>query len=369
VFLNDVRLSSRVPTLGTVLKDAGYHTGYIGKWHLDGPERSGFTPPGPRRQGFDFWAVGNCTHRYTNSLYYRDTPDPLYWDGYDAEDQTSLAVDFIHQQVDESPFALILSWGPPHNPYRDLPDKYLSMYPPEMVVARPNCPDPDPNDISGYYAHVPALDDQLGRLRTALEESGRLENTIFVFTSDHGDMLGSQGLQRKQHPWDESILVPFVMTFPGQACEGHSIKSPLNVVDIMPTLLGLADVPIPDTVEGMDHTPAIRGESFEGNSAALTMAIAPFSENRGLPWRGVRTERHTYARRLDGPWLLYDNGRDPFQMENLIDTPESVDLQATLEKTLCDLLDARNDAFLPPQEYLDRFGFEVEESGAVPYTN
>ena len=73
MFMNDVQMPTDSPTLGTVLKDAGYQTAYIGKWHLDGPERSAYTPPGPRRQGFDYWAVGNCTHNYDESIYYRDS--------------------------------------------------------------------------------------------------------------------------------------------------------------------------------------------------------------------------------------------------------------------------------------------------------
>lgn len=369
VFLNDVRLSDKSPTLGTVLRDAGYRTGYIGKWHLDGPERSGFTPPGPCRQGFEFWAVGNCTHNYTNSLYYRDTPDPLFWQGYDAEAQTTLAIDYIHNHLSNSPFALVVSWAPPHNPYRDLPDRYLDMYPEGQVSPRPNCTDPNPDDLSGYYAHVSALDDQSGRLMAALDESGHLSNTVFVFTSDHGDMLGSQGVQRKQHPGDESILFPFIIRCPDQVAGGHTINSPLNVVDILPTLLGLADIPIPGTVEGLDHSPAIRGEQFNANGAALTMCVSPFVEYQGLSWRGVRTERYTYARQMDDPWLLYDNLEDPYQMVNLIDTPEAAGLQSSLEKRLSELLDQRNDAFHPALAYLDRFGFEVDEKGAVPYTN
>ena len=122
LFLNDLRLPADRPTLGTILGDAGYATAYIGKWHLDGNRRAAFTPPGPRRQGFQFWAVANCTHDYTSSHYYRDTAERLLWDGYDAEAQTSMAVDYIGTHAcGASPFALVLSWGPPHNPYRDLP--------------------------------------------------------------------------------------------------------------------------------------------------------------------------------------------------------------------------------------------------------
>ena len=285
LFLNDLRLPTDRPTLGTILGAAGYATAYIGKWHLDGNRRAAFTPPGPRRQGFQFWAVGNCTHDYLSSLYYRDSPEPRYWDGYDAAAQTAMVIDYVKARDRDRPFALVLSWGPPHNPYRDLPRRYLERYPPAAVEVLPNCPDPVREDLAGYYAHVTALDEQLGRLEAALAAEGLLEDTIFVYTSDHGDMLGSQGVQRKQHPWDESILVPFLLRCPGQAGRGRRISFPLNVVDILPTLLGLAGVPIPATVEGRDLSPAVRGDPFAGNESALTMCIAPFAEYVGAPWR------------------------------------------------------------------------------------
>ncbi len=367
MFMNDVRLPVDRPTLGTVLRSAGYDTGYIGKWHLDGPSRSGFTPPGPRRQGFDFWAVGNCTHNYMDSLYFRDSEDPLYWTGYDAEAQTSLAIDYIQSRKGDSPFALVLSWGPPHNPYDAVPGSYLDLYPPDEIEVRPNCPDPSRTDLAGYHAHVTALDDQLARLGKVLDEQGLMDNTVFVYTSDHGDMLGSHGRQRKQHPWDESIRVPFVMRCPDQASRGLRIKSPFNVVDIMPTLLGLAGIPLPGTCEGTDHAPAVRGEAFKGNEAAYIMSIAPFSEYRGQPWRGIRTRRHTYVRNLEGPWLLFDNREDPYQMRNLAGKMEQADLQRRLDDQLKNEMARRGDALLPARHYLDRYGYEVGESGAIPH--
>lgn len=389
MFMNDVRLPTDRPTLGTVLRAAGYDTAYIGKWHLDGPSRGGFTPPGPRRLGFDFWAVGNCTHDYMNSLYYRDSDAPLYWNGYDAEAQTSLAIEYLRARgrgwsqdrsqarrrdhKRDQPFALVLSWGPPHNPYDAVPGRYLDRYPPEEVEVRPNCPDPAREDLAGYYAHITALDDQLARLGGALEDQGLMDETVFVYTSDHGDMLGSQGRQRKQHPWDESIRVPFVMRCPDhadqadQARAGLRIGTPFNVVDIMPTLLGLTGVPVPVTCEGRDHAPAVRGETFKGNEAAYIMSIAPFSEYRGQPWRGIRTAGHTYVRNLDGPWLLYDNREDPCQLSNLAGRVEHADLQRRLDDQLQLEMDRRGDALLPAGHYLERFGYEVNEAGAVPY--
>ena len=370
LFLNDLRLPADRPTLGTILAGAGYATAYIGKWHLDGNRRAAFTPPGPRRQGFRFWAVANCTHDYTNSHYYRDTPEQLFWDGYDAAAQTSMAVDYIRDHAaDRAPFALVLSWGPPHNPYRDLPRRWLDRYPPDQVEVPPNCPHPVREDLAGYCAHVTALDEQLGRIEAALTAAGVLDDTIVVYTSDHGDMLGAQGVYRKQHPWDESILVPFLLRCPGAAGRGRRISFPLNVVDILPTLLGLAGVPVPATVEGRDLSRAVRGEPITGNDAALTMCIAPFAEYVGAPWRGVRTERYSYARWLDGRGILYDTADDPDQLRNLFHEPGSRATKQELEDTLQQLLAQRGDRFEPAAAYRDRYGYAVDTRGAIPYTN
>ncbi len=369
VFLNDVRLSTDYPTLGTCLRDAGYRTGYIGKWHLDGNERSAFTPPGPRRQGWDYWASLNCTHRYTDSRYFlNDDPTPRAWGDYDAIGQTDLAIEFIEESARGSaPFALVLSWGPPHNPYRDLPQRYLDAYPPNEVEVRPNCPDPNREDLAGYYAHVTALDEQLGRIQDVLEETGLMDDTVFVYTSDHGDMVGSQGEQRKQKPWDESIRVPFVIRCPVQTGKGITLHKPINVVDLMPTLLGLAGIEIPDAVEGRDLGPLMRGDEPDGDAAALTMCITPFAEYTGPPWRGVQTSRYTYTRRLDGPWLLYDNVSDPYQLTNLIDDQDHAAIREDFDGRLQRMLDERGDPFEPAAYYIEKWGFDVDDRGAVPY--
>ncbi len=119
---NDLPLPSHLPSLGTIARGHGYRTAYIGKWHLDGVPRTKFTPPGPRRSGFDFWAAYNCTHDYFHPKYYRDTPQVVEVDGYEPEVQTDLALAFLDEQRDAAePFCLVLSWGPPHDPYDQVP--------------------------------------------------------------------------------------------------------------------------------------------------------------------------------------------------------------------------------------------------------
>ena len=262
VFLNDVCLSADAVSLAQAFKGAGYRTAYVGKWHLDGHGRSAFIPP-DRRQGFDFWRVLECTHDYNKSAYYGDENSKSFWQGYDAAAQTREAQGYLRAAAGKGPFLLVLSWGPPHNPYETAPQKYREMYRPEKLTLRPNVP-PDRagaarRDLAGYYAHCSALDDCVARLRETLRDWGLDENTIFVFTSDHGDMLGSQGMQRKQCPYDESILVPLLVHWPRLTREGHAVAAPIGAPDIMPTLLGLAGIEIPKTVEGTDFSGRLRG--------------------------------------------------------------------------------------------------------------
>jgi arylsulfatase A-like enzyme len=373
LFLNDVRLPVEEVTLAEVLREAGYDTAYIGKWHLDGPERAGFTPPGPRRQGFDYWAVGNCTHDYMHSLYYRDTPEPLYWEGYDAHAQAREACEYIRAHGDERPYCLFLSWGPPHNPYQAVPQEYLDRYDPAEIPLRPNVTAPNRQALAGYYAHVSALDDALGWILDALEETGQAEDTIVVFTSDHGDMLGSHGVWRKQWPWDESVCIPLLVRYPAGRDDADShqrqVHVPFSVVDLMPTLLSLCGAPIPDAVEGTDLAHLIRGGNGPAPASALIMSVAPFGEQpEGPEWRGVRTDRYTYAETLDGPWLLYDNLRDPYQLENRVGQADVASLQEALAEELRGWLARTDDPFVAAEEHRRRWGYVVNERNEIPYT-
>ena len=140
VFLNDVPLNPNAITFPEVLRQGGYETGAIGKWHVDGHGRSSFIPP-ERRQGFEFWKVLECTHNYTNSLYFGDAPKQERWEGYDAFAQMRAAGEFIRQKAkEEKPFLLYLSWGPPHDPYFSAPEKYRALYDADKLKLRPNMP-------------------------------------------------------------------------------------------------------------------------------------------------------------------------------------------------------------------------------------
>ena len=376
VFLNDVCLSADAVSMAQAFKGAGYRTAYIGKWHLDGHGRSSVIPR-ERRQGFERWKVLECTHDYNHSAYYADSPEKLLWDGYDAAAQTREAARTIRGHDAAEPFLLVLSWGPPHNPYQSAPEQFRRLYRPEDIALRPNVPEAAAEqartDLAGYYAHCSALDACLGELARTLDERGIADDTLLVFTSDHGDMLGSHGVQRKQHPYDESILVPFLVRYPAAlGREARALDVPFNAPDILPTLLGLCGIGVPDTVEGVDFSRVLTGQEESGREATLIAAYAPFGEwpksRGGREYRGVRTRRHTYVRDLGGPWLLFDNQADPCQLHNLCNDPAAAGLQAKLECLLSRELANTRDAFEPAEHYIAQWDYPVDENGTVPYT-
>jgi len=376
VFLNDVPLNTDAVSIAQAYDRAGYETGYIGKWHLDGNKRSAFIPK-ERRQGFQFWKSLGCTHNYNNSFYYADKNIKLKWECYDAIAQTREAQRYIREHTDGKPFALFLSWGPPHAPYHTAPEKYRRLFNEAEIKLRPNVPKAHRakarKALAGYYAHIAALDDCVGEIVRTVRESGIEEDTILVFTSDHGDMLFSQGEQKKQRPWEESIRVPMLLRYPATVGrEGKTIDMPINSPDIMPTLLGLSGIEIPGTVEGEDFSGVLRGTEKPKNDAVLIACPSPFGQWKrtqgGREYRGVRTRRYTYVRDLKGPWLLYDNEQDPYQVKNLCNKPEYSDLQKKLESILSQKLKQTNDEFVSGWDYIKKWGYVVDESGTVPYS-
>lgn len=375
LFLNDVPLRKEAVSIAEAYAGAGYDTAYVGKWHMDGHGRRAYIPP-ERRQGFEYWKVLECSHRYLKSQYYAgDDPTLREWKGYDAIAQTRDVQRYITDHAYTGrPFIVFLSWGPPHNPYNTAPEKYKTAYAnPNKIKLRPNVPKSvraaSRRDLAGYYAHIAALDACTGDIMRTLRETGLDDDTIVVFTSDHGDMLGSHGQKRKQRPWDESIKVPLLVRCPAAGSRGRVIDMPINAPDIMPTLLGLSGVSIPDTVEGTDYSGVVRDEDQPRNDAVLIACYAPFGEwkrrNGGREYRGVRTRRYTYVRCLDGPWQLFDNKRDPYQMKNVVDTPEYARVQKEMESVMARLLKQTNDEFLHGDQYIARWKYQVDESGTA----
>lgn len=376
VFVNDVQLNPESQSLGKVFKAAGYQTAYVGKWHIDGHGRNSFIPV-ERRQGFEYWKVLECTHDYNNSYYWGTDDQKAKWEGYDAFAQTADAVSYIKQRKqDGKPFLMVLAWGPPHTPFETAPESFKKIYREKLLKLRGNVPDDLKqkaiNDLIGYYGHISALDSCIGVLQQSLKESGLDENTIFIFTSDHGAMVRSHGFMNKQRPYEESINVPLLIRYPTVfGNKGTKNELLINTPDLMPTILGLCGLPIPGTVEGEDKSAIMKGKAKDKTDGVLIASYHAFGQwpaaEGGKEYRGVRTRRYTYVKDLTGPWLFFDNLKDPFQLNNLVNDKNYQQIRKDLEIKLSQLLRKTNDKFLPGLEYIKKWGYVIDKTGTVPY--
>jgi arylsulfatase A-like enzyme len=389
--------------IGDVLKQGGYSTGYIGKWHLDLPEanladnpRSGakewdaYTPPGPKRHGFDEWYSYGTHDEHLTPHYWKDSEEMIQVEEWSVKHETDMAIAFLdrHARAD-APFSLFLSWNPPHSPFELVPEAYKALYRDEVLPKRENVAVQDPflvhtgEHIAGgeeawqrfskdYFAAVTGIDEQFGRLLRRLEELGIADDTIVVLTSDHGELLGSHGMMAK-HSWhEESIGVPFMIRWANGIPRGRT-DVVLNTVDIMPTLLELAELPVPGTVQGQSVAGWMRGTRDQGGAAnpigawddrvayisafpGRLAAVEAFREagldHRDFGWRGIRSEHYTYvADRGYAPgsgitrWL-YDLREDPYQLRpKMLNCSSEHAVAELLERALQRYLTLTNDGF------------------------
>ncbi len=387
---NDLRLRESEITIAEIFRDAGYRTGFVGKWHLDGGIRvPGFVPPGPRRQGFEFWAAYQCHHQHFRPWYFRDTPEMILIPKFEPEASCDFAEEFLREPAAGRPFFLTVQMGPPHNPY-GAPEEYMSRYDPEKLTLPPNwqpnsgtrpggkvaggatkkrvpgasgaisVPPGGREEIAAYYAAITAIDDQVGRLMRVLEETGQAENTLIVFTSDHGDMLGSHGMRLKRKPHEESAGVPGLMRWLARIPGGRKVDTLFSHIDLPPTLLALAGLDVPSRMQGADLSRVALGQTADGPSVVLLQMFVPFAGDQvEKPWRGMITERYTYARFESEPWVLFDNHSDPSQMNNLATDPRHAALARRLEGQLAELMRRHGDAW--SFNYQER----VEEGGKL----
>ena len=336
-------LDPALPTITGPFTDAGYHTAWVGKWHLDGSNsRSHYVPPG-RRGGFAHW-VGyeNNNSQAECYVYGGGDEEPRRLPGYETDSLTDLFLDHLRSHIASTggsdsyqPFFAVLSVQPPHSPY--VPPEG-SRHAPAAIRLRPNVPHVDrireqaALDLAGYYGMIENIDANVGRVRAALKQSGIDRETYVVFLSDHGDMLGSHGQWEKSSPWEEAIRIPFVIGTVGGAQNMRVGRSDavLNHVDIGPTTLGLCGIARPDWMVGHDYSrhcilrerPEYHGEPDPGaepQSAYLQQIprkMHPHSINRA--WRGVVTrDGWKYVCTPNNDWLLHDLATDPFEQANL----------------------------------------------------
>ncbi len=332
-----------------VLHEAGYHQAYLGKFHLDppneqseyteGPRKNGviwdsYTPPGPRRHGCDFWYSYGCCDWHFNPHYWTgDDPierriDPQEWS---TKHETDVAINYIRNmggkyRDPDKPFSMVISYNPPHMPFRQVPEEYVARYGDatyEDLLTRPNVPTDERGDaarasVKHYFAMVTGVDENFGRVLDCLKTEGLEENTIVVFTSDHGEMMGSHGCMGKTVHCEESFAVPFIIRWPKRISAGTDDLL-IGTPDLMPTLLNLMGVgQVPDSVQGADYSNILLGGAGQRPTSALYLNVNPDNPSGGS--RGVRTHRHTFVvtrTREREEIILHDNVADPYQLKNI----------------------------------------------------
>lgn len=364
-----VGLRDGLPTWASVLNDNGYRTGLIGKLHTepvklpqDEIHGEGRRPedgkvwdawsPFNRRFGFEFWySYGCCDHHLTPHYWTTDAPreQRTNVDQWSAEHETDVAIEFLENTPRDRPFALFLSWNPPHQPFDELPDDaplahYEAMSATELLV-RDNV-DHDSevgreaaNIAPMYFAAVERIDTELGRMTDALQRLGLEEDTIVVFTADHGMQLGSQDLLYKNVPWDESMRLPCLVRIPGQGrAETPAI---FTSVDIAPTLIGLAGHgdAIPAEMQGRDLSPVLLGDDdFDEGEASLYFRWPLIGDPSSA--RGLLTHHWKYIVTRDGEGnfssVLLRRADDPYELHPIDDPEVEVTLASRLIRELSD---------------------------------
>ncbi len=366
--INFVRTRHDEIGLGDVFAHAGFRTSWIGKWHLhtgsfpviDGPD---YVPEGRDRLGFQHWRGYNFHTNYFNGAVGLNDWCVEKWEGYETDALASYAKQFMEDCGDE-PFICFVS---PHQPHctcgKFAPDKYYEALPATLPYPT-TAPASRKEEYECHYRHylamTLALDDMLGQLLNFLDAHGLTEDTLTVFTSDHGTQACAHdwGMYQKKLPYEESIKVPMIVRCPGLFQPGSRSDVLTSPVDLLPTLCGLAGITAPRSVEGYDLSAAWLGQrnAFEQEDVfMMNFTKAHDYLVAGEEWRAVRSKTHTYARWLNGLVELYDRERDPLQENNLAGAPESADLEHDLAARLDALMRKRHDRLVPCTSYADWF--------------
>lgn len=340
------------------LQSAGYHTAYIGKWHMGEKDDS-------RRPGFDYW----ITHQGQGDYY--DTTFNINGTrkevkGYYTEKVTDLAIDWLKSDHQDKPFLLILGHKAPHTPftpekeYRDSYDEIPICYPrtafhlegkPDWVKQRldtwhgiygpiygfrKDFPDRSAESVvefekfvHAYTATIRSIDDSVGRLYKALKESGQLENTVFIYASDNGMFLGEHGMTDKRTMHEESIRVPLIVRYPKLIEPKTVIEEQVLNIDLAPSVVELAAAQPLENIHGRSWVPLLQGKADDWRDAWYY----EYNYEKQFPYtpnvRGVRTAEWKYIRYPHGDGKpdrhmaeLYHLAQDPGEKQNLINNPK-----------------------------------------------
>ena len=376
--------------LAEYLRDAGYQTGYIGKWHLEGGPKPGFVPP-DRRFGFDHFIGFNRGHDYRSSIYYDAGGQAFHCARYEPDYQTDQFMEFIGAAARQNaPFFGYLSYGPPHFPM-DMPDFVHRIYKPQEVPLPPGVPDPQLQArvqkhrtevlcagdlraghkshaaqetkavgeveteaeirqfIAGYYGMIHNIDWNLGRILNQLDALGIAENTMLIFLSDHGDMLGQHGsfCGIKNQAFRAAMHVPLIIRYPARF-RPQRTQAMIDVgVDMMATLLDLVGIQMPEGRDSQSCLAVLDGARAEHRDRVWYQL---FTQKGGNPMeynpyaeRGIRSKDWLYVRRKENRAFLFNQRIDRDEQTNLVNVPEHAAMMDRFDADLAAHMQATGD--------------------------
>lgn len=340
---NGIPLDPSLPTLATQFRDAGYRTGYIGKWHLAESE----PVVAEERGGYQDWLAANVLEFASGpyeTRFFDENGDTVELPGYRVDAQTDAAIRYIDAHRHE-PFFLFCSYLEPHHDNRvdDHPapigyrERYESRWTPPDLLALGGS---SQQHLPGYWGMVKRLDEAFGRLMDALISRDMVDNTIVLFTSDHGSHFKTRNSEYKRSCHDASIRVPTVLGGPGFT-GGGQIQQIVSLVDLPPTLLDAAGIPVPDSMQGRSLMPLIRHERDVEWPREAFIQISESEVGRAI--RTHRWKYHVRAHEADPrndsgsdhyiEHSLYDLHVDPYELNNLAGMSS--------QRELCDRLKVR----------------------------
>ncbi len=394
--------------LGDRMADTGYQTFYVGKWHLEGGPKPGFVPPG-RRFGFDKFAGFNRGHSYLDCLFFRDTDQPYRCQRYEPDVQTDHLIEFIDEAKSEAPgkpFLGYISYGPPHHP-NDMPEYWRRKYQPDEIVIPPGTLGPEEQvriqtervatDCNGnmkaalrsrcahgakkqlepeteeeqrvfiaeYYAMISNIDHNVGRILEHLDRLGIAGETMVVFFSDHGDMLGEHGYYCGYKPqgYRAAMQVPLLIRYPDGIEAGRRTSAMIDVgVDTPVTLIDLAGGKPLSKADGRSFVPVLLAGEDQHRDVihyqTFCMNDGIMGEFTPVPERGIRTQEWLYVRQPNRRKLLFDQKTDPHELDNLAGDSEFNCLMDSFDEMIAAHMEATGDDWnmavqFPPPDFMN----------------
>lgn len=370
---NSMPIGNNVKTIGQRLSDNGIHSGYIGKWHVDGGDYFGL---GKCDAGWDedYWYdMKNYLEELTEEERIKSRTPAVNKEGVDEKFTfghrcSDRAIDFIEKFKDED-FFLTVSYDEPHHPFI-CPEPYASMYKDYELPKSPNVYDTledKPEHIKAWagdavnqdreaikVAHPywfgcnSFVDYEIGRVLEAID--GNCPDALVIYTSDHGDALHSHCISNKGPAmYDEITRIPFIVRWLGSAPEGVSYGKPTSHIDIVPTVLDYFGVPQPKLLEGKSMINALKDTSQTSNDEIFIEFSRYEIDHDGFggfqPVRCVVDNRFKLVINLLTSDELYDMQEDSYEMKNLIDSKEHASIRDALHDKLLDWMNETRDPF------------------------